>query len=93
MGVEQHPADMSQLARLRAHGSKYVVSMSLNRRSCVFEAVFPLLRRQVLGNSIVNEAGSMNEMITGENSPCTIHSYALRKLPRARKRSCFHSGN
>jgi hypothetical protein len=52
MGVEQHPADMSQLARLRAHDSKYVVSMSLNRCSGVaelVEAIFPLLRRQVLG--------------------------------------------
>jgi len=28
------------------------------------------------GNSIVNEAGSMNEMITNENSPCIIYTYA-----------------
>jgi hypothetical protein len=70
---------MSQLPRLRADDSKYVVSMSFNRRSSVAELARQYFRFSVgkcSGNSIVNEAGSMNEMITNENSPCIIYTYA-----------------
>ena len=70
---------MSQLARLRADDSKYVVSMSFNRQSYVAELVEQYFRfsdGKCSGNSIVNEPGSMSEMITGENGP--LHHPYLR---------------